>query len=336
MADFTRLSDDMLIDAIGLAVKMDDGTKRGRFGSYELKYEDHYDLRSQNTQSLLKFFVPDFTSFQVMNQPSSSDWLKHHREHGQTFYDFLTSLRYSPDSVRHRIYIQPFSIDEELVPPDIITAIQSYAHIFFGMDVEVLIPISLKGDVPERVNANSRTLQVNAFVVLNRLVKLVRTDAFCVAGVTLCDLYPQDDWNFVFGVASSHTRCGVYSLARYLDNFGMQRTSIFKYTGDSTLLVRACKTLCHELGHMFGLTHCVHFKCLMNGSNHVQELDSRPIFLCPVCLRKLHYSCDFDMAQRYKKMLNFWTTCGARREVKWLRSRISYLEDGLGDCWHDG
>ncbi|XP_046339118.2 archaemetzincin-2-like isoform X2 [Haliotis rufescens] len=231
MANFTRMSDDMLIDAIGLVVKMDDGTKRGRFGSYELKYEEHYVLRSQNTQSLLKFFIPDVKSFQAMNQPSSSDWLSYHKESEQTFYDFLASTHYTPDCVRHRIYIQPFSIDEEQVPPGILTAVQSYTNIFFGMDVEVLTPISLKGDVPERVNAYSRTLQVDALVVLSRLVKLVRKDAFCVAGITLCDLYPEEDWNFVFGVASCAARCGVHSLARYLDNFGMQKTSVFDNRG---------------------------------------------------------------------------------------------------------
>ncbi|XP_046339117.2 archaemetzincin-2-like isoform X1 [Haliotis rufescens] len=327
MANFTRMSDDMLIDAIGLVVKMDDGTKRGRFGSYELKYEEHYVLRSQNTQSLLKFFIPDVKSFQAMNQPSSSDWLSYHKESEQTFYDFLASTHYTPDCVRHRIYIQPFSIDEEQVPPGILTAVQSYTNIFFGMDVEVLTPISLKGDVPERVNAYSRTLQVDALVVLSRLVKLVRKDAFCVAGITLCDLYPEEDWNFVFGVASCAARCGVHSLARYLDNFGMQKTSVFDNRGDSMLLVRACKTLCHEMGHMFGLSHCVHFKCLMNGANHLQELDSLPVFLCPVCLRKLHYSCDFAMSQRYEKMLDFWTSCSAQDEVCWLRRRISFLED---------
>ena len=32
----------------------------------------------------------------------------------------------------------------------------------------------------------------------------------------------------------------------------------------------------HEIGHMFGIKHCVHFNCLMNGSNHEEENDSKP------------------------------------------------------------
>jgi len=27
----------------------------------------------------------------------------------------------------------------------------------------------------------------------------------------------------------------------------------------------------HEIGHMFGIHHCVHFSCLLNGSNHLEE-----------------------------------------------------------------
>jgi len=29
--------------------------------------------------------------------------------------------------------------------------------------------------------------------------------------------------------------------------------------------------MAHELGHMFGLTHCVYYNCLMNGSMNGKE-----------------------------------------------------------------
>lgn len=47
------------------------------------------------------------------------------------------------------------------------------------------------------------------------------------------------------------------------------------------------KTACHELCHVFGMTHCPYFECLMNGSNLVNEADQKPFLLCPICLRKL-------------------------------------------------
>ena len=52
------------------------------------------------------------------------------------------------------------------------------------------------------------------------------------------------------------------------------------------LLSRANKTAVHELGHMFGIGHCVHRQCCMNGSGHLREDFAIPEFLCPVDLAK--------------------------------------------------
>ena len=38
-------------------------------------------------------------------------------------------------------------------------------------------------------------------------------------GVSLTDLYPRDEWNFVFGLASIRERTGVFSFARYDPKF---------------------------------------------------------------------------------------------------------------------
>jgi archaemetzincin len=38
-------------------------------------------------------------------------------------------------------------------------------------------------------------------------------------GVCLSDLYPKDEWNFVFGLASIKGRTGVFSFARYDERF---------------------------------------------------------------------------------------------------------------------
>lgn len=45
--------------------------------------------------------------------------------------------------------------------------------------------------------------------------------------------------------------------------------------------------MAHEIGHMFGLRHCIYFSCLMSGSNHLEETNAKPIEFCPVCIRKL-------------------------------------------------
>lgn len=83
--------------------------------------------------------------------------------------------------------------------------------------------------------------------------------------------------------------------------------------------------MCHEIGHMYGLSHCIYFECLMNGSNHLQEADKRPSFLCPLCLNKLYFITRFDIEKRYRKMMDFWGSHGLQAEVKWLQTRLDIV-----------
>jgi archaemetzincin len=89
------------------------------------------------------------------------------------------------------------------------------------------------------------------------------------------------------------------------------------------ILRRSCKVLAHETCHMFGILHCIYFKCLMNGSNHLEESDRRPLHLCPVDLRKLHYSIGFDINQRYRNLLEFDKAVHFDDEAQWLSKRLS-------------
>ena len=50
---------------------------------------------------------------------------------------------------------------------------------------------------------------------------------------------------------------------------------------------------------MFGLQHCYYFECAMNESSSIAEAEQQPLFLCPVCLRKLHKVLKFDVTKRY-------------------------------------
>ena len=59
----------------------------------------------------------------------------------------------------------------------------------------------------------------------------------------------------------------------------------------------------HELCHLFGLSHCYYFQCAMNESGSISEASGQPLFLCPVCFRKLNRVQRMDLAQRYSNML---------------------------------
>ena len=76
---------------------------------------------------------------------------------------------------------------------------------------------------------------------------------------------------------------------------------------------------------MYGIHHCVFFECLMNGSNHLQEADTGPSFLCPVCLNKLYYVMKFDIEERYRKMAEFWRSHGLTEEVGWLGTWLAIV-----------
>ena len=135
------------------------------------------------------------------------------------------------------------------------------------------------------------------------------------------DLYPSPSWNFVFGEASLSERVGVFSFARYDPDFYEIQTS----DRGALMLRRTCKVLVHETSHMFGIQHCIFFKCLMNGSNHLDESDRRPLHLCPVDLRKLHHSIGFDITKRYADLLTFAHRAGFNDEAEWLDKRLRTL-----------
>jgi len=115
---------------------------------------------------------------------------------------------------------------------------------------------------------------------------------------------------------------GVYSFSRYDPRFYGQGPS-----ADSRHLVlrRSCKVLAHETAHMFGVEHCIWYRCLMNGSNHLGEADARPLHLCPVDLRKLQWSIGFDVAERYRVLCDFYRRAGFDDEARWMERRIQII-----------
>jgi archaemetzincin len=263
-----------------------------------------------------------------MPAPKPGDWLAEHPEEGQTFDQFVGAHPPQPDIHRATIYLQPLGdfYKGKGVP---VERLKDFGTAFFGMNVKILSPLPIAGSqLRTRINPFSRNRQILAPDILMLLRGRLPRDAFCLLAITMEDLYPDPSWNFVFGQASLRDRVGVFSFARYDPAFyGEGR----KRDYEQLLLRRSCKVLAHEIGHMFFLKHCTFFKCVMNGSNHLEESDARPLSLCPVCLRKLNYSIGFDVAERYRRLLHFYRKVGLEPEVRWVAERLRKLAgDGQG------
>lgn len=271
---------------------------------------------------LRRVFEPG-SDFEPVPEPAFGDWLQQHPEKGQTFEQFVQSKPLLPDGRRNKIYLQPLGSFGPDAPD--FGLLERFAEAFFSLEVEVL-PVSRFEDgspVASRLGAaERRQRQFLTGDILARLGEQVPRDAYALLGITMEDLYPSPSWNYVFGMATLRNRVGIYSFARYDPAFYREpRPADWR----RLVLRRSCKVLAHEAGHMFGIHHCTAFHCVMNGSNHLQEADARPLHLCPVDLRKLHFSVGFDPVERYRKLLAFSEEAGFQDEAAWLRNRIARI-----------
>lgn len=266
--------------------------------------------------------------FLPVPEPGPGDWLANYHESGQTFKEFIKDERNVPDSIRGIIYILPIEDFSTIPNTPSLSMFKDFTESYFNMPVEILPSksINLK-NINKRINSFSKDTQYHAGDIIEEMKKSIPKDAFCVIAITITDLYPEDGWNFVFGLASFLERVGVFSFARYYPSFYLGGKSPYKDDRVSTLLnLRCCKIICHEIGHMFGMMHCISYLCNMNGSNNLEEFDNQPIYLCPVCLKKLQYSTKFNVKDRYQNLFHFYEKSNFTQQGKWLKGRMENLE----------
>ncbi|MCJ1457691.1 hypothetical protein MMC28_008060 [Mycoblastus sanguinarius] len=105
-------------------------------------------------------------------------------------------------------------------------------------------------------------------------------------------------------------------------------------------LGRACQTASHELGHCFGLDHCIYYGCLMQGSVGMSEGVRQPPYLCPVDLAKLLRATGADEKRRYEAVILF---CDLHKDAgmfaafaAWIRARLAALGGSSQGSSHYG
>ncbi|KAI9716460.1 MAG: hypothetical protein M1812_005355 [Candelaria pacifica] len=94
-------------------------------------------------------------------------------------------------------------------------------------------------------------------------------------------------------------------------------------------LGRVCRTASHELGHCFGIAHCVYYACAMQGSSSLVEDARQPPYLCPVDLAKLLRATGADAKERYQALLDFCNEHGDTHLfvafAAWLSGRLEEM-----------
>lgn len=255
-------------------------------------------------------------------KPKDGEWLKTHKEAGQTFSKYRKSQPNVLSGRRRKLYVQPIG-DFTETDQSLISTSADFLSIYFQCEViikerlsETIIP-----DSAQREHPSWGVHQLLTSHILNEvLAPELPDDAFATIAFTKSDLWPGEGWNFVFGYASLRERVGVWSLARFGDPEKDDETK-------KQCLLRTIKVATHETGHMFSINHCVKYRCNMQGSNSLEESDSQPLYLCPECHAKILHATGCQPKERFKKLIEFCNTHELEDQKEYFQRALAKLGD---------
>ena len=149
--------------------------------------------------------------------------------------------------------------------------IENAAADWFPMPIRRLSPLS----IPDAAYDVKRK-QYRSVEIMKLLAKHAPHDAARVLGVTDVDLtIPM--LSFLFGQAQLEGPVALVSLCRLHQEFyGLPAQ-------DDLLRERTVKEMLHEMGHTFGLVHCLEPRCAMSLATHIQLVDAKSERYCSRC-----------------------------------------------------
>lgn len=136
-------------------------------------------------------------------------------------------------------------------------------------------------------------------------------DVFCMLAITSHDL-SAEGMCFVFGLALPIAKVGAVSLHRYKDKRGVNLKDVLS-------------VVVHEIGHLLDLTHCLEYKCVMNGSMCLKDLRSHPLRLCPHCCEKLQFGLSqsgMNFQERFTALAQFYGENQMKTEQAWVTIKM--------------
>lgn len=272
----------------------------------------------------------DSMTLRPMPKPGAGDWLAERVEVGQSFTSFTKmQFRASPHGTYNTIILVTLGDGlsatlQEHLRQYIATFYQTECVVIGIPDVDTAIR---EGPIRTCVNAFTRQRQLfagDAMAYVEKCATRTRALSRCAVatiGVTMEDLTKDDTWNFVYGQASLAEGRGIFSIARFSPEFNDEPVSSSEER-EHVVLKRACKVVSHELGHIFGLKHCINFQCLLNGANHLGELNRQVLYECPSCTKKLQYSFGWDLQRRYTEIIALMVAYGFTGEATFLKEHV--------------
>ena len=156
-------------------------------------------------------------------------------------------------------------------PGEVLSAMEA------ALDAAFALPVSRVGAIGEPAGAFSPSRgQWSSTAFLEAMLPLVPGEAARLLGVTERDLFVPVR-SFVYGQAQLGGKVAVVSLARL-------RPEFHGLPGSPEVLARrAAAEAVHEVGHTFGLVHCLHRSCPMSLSIDLPDLDGKTATPCPAC-----------------------------------------------------
>ncbi len=273
--------------------------------------------QSKTPSTLEAFKVQISKNDLALGNPKPGEWLFHHPEKRQTYQQYLDCKPVTANENRKIIYIQPIG-DFDSISKVLIQNTAEYIQIFFGLKTVVLKTIGneIFPDSITRAGQFNDTQYYAPFILNEILAKRMPADAITLMALTEKDLYPNPDWNFVFGLANLRKRVGVTSIYRLLE----KPEGVIDETKS---LERLIKVASHEISHMFTILHCTHAVCTMNGSNSLPETDKKPNRLCSECTAKLVWNLKIDPFQRMEKLQRFFKQHHLNNDLKLVEADIN-------------
>jgi archaemetzincin len=237
--------------------------------------------------------------FERLPPPRRGEWRSLFHEPPQSVDDYVARCANRRTPGRGAFLLQPLG-SVAVRAPETLARMAEYAAAFFGLEARVLAPLPL----PESAHVFPRD-QHRSSDLLAHLASRVPAGALVYLGITDRDLFAPGK-KFVFGEGSLESRTGVCSLARLE---GSDR--------------RALKLMTHEAGHILSIAHCTAWRCVMQGSNTLEESDGHPLHLCPDDLRKLAWNTGVDILSRYRALAAMYTRLGWQEDALWAGERAS-------------